>query len=231
MICKTALDAISLAIGVEESFHQQALGDERLEPVSSNHLMETDGYLWLPGIDLGKRVPYLSYAQVRDAVNKSDEELKAVEPILTALVDTSSHRHPKLAQRWATALDWFGEGNREKSDAVALAKIGTSLDVLSNGGKCGGILEMITNLTGFSSDKEVISGRRPKKLYQVVKDIYDNGRSKILHGTHYDRLLPFAEDRHRAACLTRKALLESAMRLKTYSGDDIDTAFRMMPRT
>lgn len=155
--------------------------------------------------------------------------LPAFASILDGLVNPTDHKHPKLANRWATALDWFGEGNRESSDAIAVAKLGTCLDVLACGGKNDGISQMIIHLTGISGDTLVVPAPRPRTLKELVKDIYEDGRSKILHGTHFDRLESFAHERQHAAYLARIVLLESAWRLKHYSGNDEDKAFRTMP--
>ncbi len=230
LVCKTALDAISLAFGGSEFFHQQAMRDERLQPVGSERLTESNGFLWLPGISLGPRIPHLSYGRVIEALAKMGGLLPSFSSILDALVDPASHAHPKLAQRWATALDWFAEGNREKSDAIALAKIGTALDVLACGGKFGGICDMVIHLTGVAGDKEVISGKQPKTLSSLVKSIYDDGRSKILHGNHYERMKSFQQERQHAAFLARVVLIEAAIRLNKYSGADVDDAFRTIPK-
>lgn len=226
LVSKTALDSISLGLGAPECFLQQALQDERLPPVGSKSLVETNGFLWLPGSTLGGRVPSLSPARVEQALTDMDEILPAFEAILEGLVDPRNHRHPKLVNRWATALDWFGEGNREASDAIALAKLGTCLDVLCCGGKNTGIRDMVVHLTGTDGETQVISGRRPRTLKQLVKDIYDHGRSQILHGTHYDRLESFSVERTQAAYLARIVLIESALRLQSYAGPDDEKAFR-----
>ncbi|MFJ3375408.1 hypothetical protein ACIPLA_10880 [Pseudomonas sp. NPDC086112] len=229
LTCKTALDAVSLGFGAPEHFHQQALYEERLPPVGSDSLIETNGLLWLPGFVLGKRISFLSSQQVSEALDGMGNILSAFASALDGLVEPHSHSHPKLASRWATALDWFSEGNRESSDAVALAKLGTCLDVLACGGKNVGIREMVIHLTGVSGSEQVIQGTRPRTLEQLVKDIYDHGRSKILHGTHHDRLESFANERRQAASLARIALIECAVRLQGYSGVDEDKAFRTMP--
>lgn len=229
LACKTALDAVSLGFGSAEIFHQQALHEERLPPVGSANMLETNGCLWIPGNSLSKRIPHLSNARVVEALEGMGKILPAFASALAGLVEPNSHDHPGLASRWATALDWFGEGNRESSDAVALAKLGTCLDVLACGGKNVGIRDMVTHLTGVSGSKQVVQGLRPRTLEQLVKDIYDHGRSKILHGTHHDRLESFANERQQAAYLARIVLIECALRLKTYTGTDEDKAFRTMP--
>ncbi len=226
LAAKTALDAISLGLGAPECFQQQALQEERLPPIGTNSLIETNGLLWMPGSSLGKRFPSLSPARVRQALSDLASILPAFGEILVGVVNPSSHKHPKLANRWATALDWFGEGNRESSDAIALAKLGTSLDVLCNGGKAAGIANMVSHLTGAAKSAQVIGGRQPRTLEELVADIYNAGRSKILHGTHYDRLESFAVERQRAAYLARIALIECAVRLQRYTEADDDKAFR-----
>jgi len=226
LVSKTALDSISLGLGASECFLQQALQDERLPPVGSDSLIETNGFLWLPGSALGGRVPSLSPERVEQALADMNGIIPAFEAILEGLVDPGNHRHPKLVNRWATALDWFGEGNRESSDAIALAKLGTCLDVLCCGGKNDGIRDMVVHLTGTDGETQVIRGSRPRTLKQLVKDIYDHGRSQILHGTHYDRLESFSAERKQAAYLARIVLIESAVRLQRYNGSDNDKAFR-----
>ena len=228
LVCKTALDSISLALGAPEFFHQQALYEERLPPIGSESLMESNGYLWLPGISLGKRIPHLSMHHVDQALVDIAPILPALASILDGLVTPAGHPYPKLANRWATALDWFGEGNRESNDPIAVAKLGTCLDVLACGGKNEGISQMVINLTGTSGDTLVVQGDKPLTLRQLVKEIYEDGRSKILHGTHFDRLKSFERERQQAAFLARIALIECARRLLHYSGNDSDIAFRTM---
>lgn len=225
---KATLDAISLGFGASECFHQQALHDERLPPIRTNSVVETNGFLWLPGTSLGPRIPTQPLERVMKALSDLREVLPAFGAIIEGIVDPSTHRHPKMANRWATALDWFGEGNRESSDAIALAKLGTCLDVLCCGGYAGGITEMVTRLTGVSPTTEVVKGTKPRTLKELVEDIYNHGRSKILHGTHYDRLESFLIERKQATYLARVVLIESAVRLQTYAGPDTDKAFRTM---
>jgi len=226
LVCKTALDAISLGVGARECFVQQALQDERLPPVGNHSLVETDGFLWLPGIDLSRRIPGITPQRIRQALKDMAEILQAFAAILEKLVNPSIHQHPNLANRWATALDWYGEGCRESSDAIAVAKLGTCLDVLCCGGKKPGILKMVVHLTGVPEATEVVTGILPRTLKQLVEDIYEHGRSQILHGNHYDRLESFATERSQAAYLARITLIEAAVRLQHYSGPDEDSAFR-----
>lgn len=226
IISKTALDAISLGLGDPRFFLQQTLHEERLPPVMTSGLMESEGYLWLPGFSLGKRRHFMSDELLKERLIGLAEIKPAFEAILEGLLNPSKHKHPKLANRWATALDWFGEASRDENDAIALTKFGTCLDVLSCGGKHKGIVKMLVNLTDANEKTEVVGGSLPRTLSQLVEDIYNSGRSKILHGTSYDRLESHNIVRDRAACLARLALIETAARLQSYNGQDTDNAFR-----
>ena len=88
---------------------------------------------------------------------------------------------------------------------------------------------MLAHLTKKNPTDVVVKGIRPQTLQQVVKDIYDNGRSQILHGTHIDRLQSFEAWRSHATFFARLALMECAIRLKKYQGSDDREAFRTIP--
>jgi len=231
LVCKTALDSISLCIGSKALFHQQALHEERLVPVGSYSIVETGGFLWLPGQSLSDRIPHLSGDMIDKAISDIGVAIPALAFILEGIVTPDKHRFPKLSNRWATALDWFGEGCRESSDSIAVAKLGTSLDVLSAGGKSGGIASMVSNLLNIDVSKEVIGGENPLTLNKVIKKIYDDGRSKILHGTYFDRLEALNVEREHAFYFARMALIESAIRLSQYNGADSDDGFGAIPKS
>jgi hypothetical protein len=167
-------------------------------------------------------------------IDKAISDIRSVIPaiafILEGIVAPDKHRFPKLSNRWATALDWFGEGCRESSDSIAVAKMGTSLDVLSAGGKYAGIATMVSNLLDIEGDREVIGGENPLTLNKVIKEIYDDGRSKILHGTYFNRLEAMKIERERAFFFARIALIESAVRLMKYDGADNDDVFRTIAK-
>ncbi len=228
IVCKAALDAVSLLVGQRQSFVQQALQVERLPPMGIDSIVESNGYLWMPGSSLTGRVPSMEGSRVRQFLQDFQDEIQAMAHAVNGLLDRS-HPHPQLASRWATALDWYAEGQRERSDAVALAKIGTSLDVLSSGGKFAGILNLLTNLLGLPEGATLTQGVKQRTLRAVVKEIYDNGRSQILHGSRHDRMEAFESDRNVATFLARLALIEAALRLKDYSGNDEAKAFTNMP--
>ena len=228
IIAKSALDSLSLLFGGRSLFLQQALHEERLGPARTHRLIETSGKLWLPGSGLSDRVAHISKQQIDGAMKSIEPFIPSIASVLEGLLAPEQHIHPKLVMRWATALDWFGEGCRESSDAVAIAKLGTSLDVLSNGGKFAGISEMVSNLLGVEGDRIVIKGEKPQTLRQLIKQIYDDGRSKVLHGTYYDRLESIEVERQHAYDIARNTLISAAVCLYKYKGVDEDKAFRSM---
>jgi hypothetical protein len=230
IVCKTALDSMSLCIGSKALFHQQVLQEERLLPVGTFSIVETDEFLWLPEQSMSDRIPSLSGDMIDKAISDIRSVIPAIAFILEGIVAPDKHRFPKLSNRWATALDWFGEGCRESSDSIAVAKMGTSLDVLSAGGKYAGIATMVSNLLDIEGDREVIGGENPLTLNKVIKEIYDDGRSKILHGTYFNRLEAMKIERERAFFFARIALIESAVRLMKYDGADNDDVFRTIAK-
>lgn len=231
-ICKTALDGLSLILGGKNLFYAQTLSDERMTPVDYHTLTEANGVLLLPGHGFNKQINVIGGRPAKETLD--EEEVRtmrdALAHILDGLVSPESHPHPLLAMRWAMALDWLAEGTREASEAIALTKIGTSLDVLTEGGKFGGILDMLTHLTGWKEEKGFMVGSNRRNLRWLVKEIYDHGRSKILHGSVFDRLQTFAEIRLIGETLARIALTESALRLRHYNGADVSKAFRNIPQ-
>lgn len=228
IVCKSALDAVSLMIGQRQSFIQQALQVERLPPTGIDSIIESSGYLWLPGVHLTHRVPSLDHTHVRQHLNDSSSTLQALEHAINGLLDPS-HPHPQLASRWATALDWYAEGQRERSDAIALAKFGTSLDVLANGGRFKGIVNLLTHLLGIPKDYIISLGTKQSTLEKVIRTIYERGRSQILHGNRHDRMEAFDNDRNIAEYVAHLALITTALRLKSYTGADEAQAFITMP--
>lgn len=223
---RTALDGITLlARGGRKLFLQQALRDERLPPVDFHSVVVTDGHLWAPGLRLGDRFNHIDPKRIAAVLSEQSEELAVLKQVVAALVDPSTHSHPNLAARWATALDWFAEGCRETSDAVAVTKLASALDVLACGGKNAGIQELLSRLTGMAPS-DVVVPRRGLTLMAVVSKVYDGGRSKLLHGTHVDRLKQFSAERLHAEGLGVAALTELLARLPHYTGPDSDKAFR-----
>ena len=85
--------------------------------------------------------------------------------------------------------------------------------------------DMLQNLTGWNASDVIVKSPQIS-LSNLVGRIYDAGRSKILHGTHVDRTISFADERRYATTLAGIALRGCVIRLAKYTGPDVDTAFR-----
>lgn len=229
-VSQAALDCIGLTLGHPDIYVFQILGSGRAEPFRWTSIVGIPEGLGLPGFSRTRRAARLNPVQTRERLAAVAPLLAQASTMLTSLLQPASYTHPELASRWLTALQWLADGHRESDDAIAVAKLGSALDTLAGGGKAGGITTMLENLLGSArGDPFVRSPRGVLSLGQVVSDLYESGRSQILHGTHYQRLKRFEELRELALLVVPRALIEAAMRLGTYTGPDTDTtAFRKM---
>lgn len=223
IITKTTLDSISLLIGAKDLFFQQVLVSDKSLPAMNYNLLKMDGDLMLPGMSLSPVIPVISPKKAFEFLNKDKNKIfiDAISKILVSLKDPSQC-HTKLANRWATALKWYAEGIREQDEAIALAKLATSLDVLSKGGKNIGILSMLKEMFKMNEEDIIVD---KLTLKEFVKNIYNNERSKILHGTEYERLKSFKSQKSRYIPIIRCALLISLEELYKFEGEDFDGSF------
>lgn len=229
IVAKSALDALSLVSIDPADFQRQVLQAERLQPRGVYSIVETDGYLHWPGSGLTKRVRPIDPARVLNFINGSAKYTESVAAALFGVMQDECAKNHQLCSRWATALDWHAEASREINDAIAVTKYGTCLDILAGGRLKQGIRELLVNLFGMELDDYLINGDQKSTLREVIDDVYSNGRSRILHGNHHDRLKSFEALRNIAWQVSRIALIESVIRLGVYSGCDEDIAFIKMP--
>jgi len=218
-----------LWFGRRDLLRQLLLADERAVPVLTRTLTYLEPAGWAVGGTTNPRGWVLEPIDAADFTHKMRVQLDAVGGTLRSLVEGVPTRHaPNLDRRWLTALFWYGEACREPHTFVAIGKLGVCLDVLSGGGEGEGILAMATNLTGNKPDDVVVPGRS-MTLKQMVKAIYSNGRSQILHGGRLGLLEPLEPILSYASDLARVALQVSVIRLASYRGPDEKEAFRTMP--
>lgn len=231
MVAKLSLDMISLFLGGQKSFFQQIIHDERLGPSMTHDLGEYNGYLGLPGHNLGKQVQpiFFSEESMTDFFIKFEDFKKNFEYVLEGFIHQQNTKHPLLTHRWIFALRWYAEGVREPDDAIAVAKLACCLDALSNGGRLGGIKNLLSNTLGIKSDQIIFKDKvKNVDLHAFVKRIYDQGRSRILHGTIEDMLESYELDKLRLIDCCRLVLLETLVRLNRYEGEDTGKAFQSM---
>ena len=230
LICKTSLDALSTFFGNKNFFYQNTLYEDKHPPVSHQIVKSRDGFLTSPGFSLSKRIPIRNGTEFIDDLEKYKNIIDGFSFILYGLSEPDTHPYPQLANRWATALEWYAEAQRETNESIALAKLGTCLDILSCGGKKVGITNLICHLLNVDENYIINSNKRETKLRDVIAKLYNYGRSQILHGNHVDRLQSFEKECADAAYFSRLALLEIANRLQHYNGEDSAIAFRTLPQ-
>jgi len=229
IICKTTLDALSALFGDKNYFYQNTLYEDRQPPISYKIIKSRDGYLTTAGFTLSKRIPHRNGSDFLDDLDEYKNIIDGFAFILSGLSQPDTHQYPQLANRWATALEWYAEAQRETNESIALAKLGTCLDILSCGGKKVGITNLICHLLDVDENYILKTNKREIKLRDVIAKLYNYGRSQILHGNHVDRLQSFEKECADAAYFSRIALLEIAYRLQHYQGEDSPTAFRKIP--
>lgn len=225
---RLALDGLALWFGRRDLLRQLLLADERAVPVLTRMLTYLGSVGWAAGGKANPRGWIYEPINAADFTGRMRAQLSAVGGALQSLIEEMPTRHaPDLDRRWLTALFWYGEACREPHTFVAIGKLGVCLDVLSGGGQREGILAMATNLTGRKPDDIVVPGRS-MTLKQMVKAIYGDGRSQILHGGRLGLLEPLEPILSYALDLACVALQESAIRLHSYRGPDEKEAFRTM---
>ena len=134
----------------------------------------------------------------------------------------------KLHRRWVEAMYWYGQALREPMEFIGLVNAGVALDVLAKGSKYKGISAMCSALFGIKPDTVVTGDGRT--LDKVVKEIYDDGRSKFSHGGKPALLQDLPIPRDAALSLVSPALTVYAGKLDLYIGpDEYEDFLKAMP--
>ncbi|HCQ9587044.1 TPA: hypothetical protein OMQ05_003418, partial [Acinetobacter baumannii] len=234
ILAKSALDMISLYLGGLPVFSKQILHLERSLPTRTYTLQSNGKYLNGLGFHFGKHVRPIFKNENHRNENREDLEefLCYFKIIFDGLTDKKNCKFPKLANKWIFALSWYAEGVREPNDAIAITKLASCLDTLSHGSKNNGIKQLICNLFNKEDNQTLFNceGNKTISIHEFSKRIYEDGRSRILHGTIDNFLESFHDDKERLIMVGRIILLECAVRLSTYEGDDSEHAFKTMKR-
>ncbi|MEQ9887589.1 HEPN domain-containing protein [Pectobacterium zantedeschiae] len=225
---QATIDSFSLIFNNEGMFKQQNLYEHPTLPFSFNTLASYKGRLVYPGMTLTERTPVYNGATISTFLNENKEFIDSAGNIIDSVINIKNYPNKDLSIRWTTSLNWYAEAQREQDDAIALAKIGISLDVLSGGGEWVGILEMVKNILGLDDQHVIFEKPHKTVLKEFISDLYNKGRSQIVHGNHIDRLIPFEQERKKASKMCRVILMASAHNLMNYSGDGSHNAFVKM---
>ena len=123
----------------------------------------------------------------------------------------SAVQKPGIMNALVQALLWFYEGTTEGVDAIATAKFCSSMDALAGGKQKKGISDLIQSHFAIKNVPD---------LERTLKHLYNEGRSRTIHGTS-DRLgHDWSNSRSLAEFLARECLVGSLVRIAKYGGPD-----------
>jgi hypothetical protein len=131
----------------------------------------------------------------------------------------------KLEATLCRALVWFHEACREPLDFLAIVKFAAALDTLAAGSYAKGICELVENRFPVKdmNAQFLTDGTSAKEL---VEQIYNTGRSRIVHGTRPSVFEDLNSLRSKAELLTTSVLRACVHWLRDYSGLDDVNAYR-----
>jgi hypothetical protein len=114
---------------------------------------------------------------------------------------------PKIMNAMLLSLWWYYEACREESDHIAITKFAASMDALTGGKKANGIIRFISKHTGIEGDKPLMKdGRTPKS---IIKQLYDQGRSRMIHGSSETFIHDWSDTRATAETVGRLCLVNA----------------------
>ncbi len=87
---------------------------------------------------------------------------------------------PKLMKQFVQALIWFHEACREPMPMIATTKFMAALDALACGEGRRGIETLVTSRLGVAEGDPIRAGG--SSFSDVIKELYSQGRSKLIHG-------------------------------------------------
>lgn len=120
---------------------------------------------------------------------------------------------PKAMNALFLSIWWYHEACREAQDQIATTKFAASMDALAGGKKARGIIALIGARLGHKPDDPLMKdGRKTKDL---INQIYDAGRSRLIHGSSDDFAHDWTQLRGSAEAIGRWLLILSC---KWFSG-------------
>ena len=225
MAARSALDSLALVFENTEMHQRFILQDEPALPISYSTLSGASGILRHTGGSKAPRGPYNSPSDAMAVIDEYSDLIKACSRAISATLDSRDHPAPNLAKRWVTALMWHSDGCRETDDSIAVVKHAACLDILACGRKANGIIQLVASHFGARGE-QVLFERPELTVNQAVSELYNDGRSRVLHGSFADPMKSFKEQRSRATKLARILLRTTVLNWEPYTGRDVPQWFR-----
>lgn len=140
------------------------------------------------------------------------------EALSSYVQPNQSTKRPKVMNALFLSLCWYHEACREPLDQIATTKFAASMDALTGGKEAPGILSLISARLGLKPDDPLMKdGRKTKK---VIAQIYNDGRSKLIHGASADFAHDWTQVRGSAEVIGRWLLISSCDWLSENSAVD-----------
>lgn len=156
---------------------------------------------------------------------QSRDFLRVVGAVLDGFLSVDPHRPKRLMEDTIShSLIWFGEACNEPLKFMAVVKFAAALDTLAGGKGASGICKLV-ELRCAVADMDAPFLTDGTTAKQLVEDVYEGGRSRIVHGTRPRILEDVAELRVRAEFLATIVLSQCCRWWDTYTGDDDVGAF------
>ena len=92
------------------------------------------------------------------------------------------YRRADISSALAQSLLWFHDGCQETSDLVGVVKHSAALDALAGGNKSAGIKKLVEARLGIPPGEELRTGGLT--MGRLINEIYNEGRSRSIHGTN-----------------------------------------------
>lgn len=121
---------------------------------------------------------------------------------------------PKVMNALLLSLWWFYEACRESSDQMAVTKFAASMDAISGGHKARGIIKFIEARLGKTADQPIMTDG--STVRKIVKEFYDDGRSRMVHGSSSDFGHDWTNNRATAEVVSRHCLIAACNWLSTH---------------
>ena len=166
---------------------------------------------------------FLSSEDATEFVARTAKHREIVGAALDTFLSTCPTGPKRLLQQaLCHSLIWFGEACNEPLEFMAVVKFVAALDTLAKGRGADGICKLVQRRypVGDMNAPFWNDGMSAKEL---VKQIYETGRSQIVHGTHPGLTDDLEQVRVRAEALATLMLCACISWLDTYTGpDDLD---------
>jgi hypothetical protein len=235
---RLSLTAILLPLG-SQAVKDASLLDEAGKLRARRGMSFRTDKITLPGFSMEWPKLRRGNVIVRNGGAKYSQYKKALANMLSLYVNTDSSssgpwKCKRLSDLWLSAMHWFQRGMTAELDFEAIVYFGTTLDVLAGGGKNAGILNVVTTIYGAQPGDVLFQGQHAVTIKQFVDQLYDDGRSRLSHGTREGLRGDFTLLRNRAQSCVCSVIHGYGLNLMSYEkmhkDDDLqaflNTSFR-----